>query len=65
MIVDESGDSGLKIGEGSTSHFVVVLVVFEDNDDDEAADLRISLLRRELSLHSKYEFHFTRGVGPR
>ena len=33
MIVDESGDSGLKIGEGSTSHFVVALVVFEGNNE--------------------------------
>lgn len=60
VFVDESGDSGLKIGEGSTSHFVVALVVFEDNEEAEAADQRISLLRRELRLHPGFEFHFNK-----
>lgn len=60
VFVDESGDSGLKIGKGSISHFIVTLVVFEDHDEAEAVDQRIALLRRELRLHPQFEFHFNK-----
>lgn len=29
VFIDESGDSGLKIGEGSSRYFTVGLVIFE------------------------------------
>lgn len=58
--VDESGDAGLKIGKGSTAHFIVALVLFEENDEAQAVDQRISLLRRELRLSPNFEFHFNK-----
>ena len=58
VFVDESGDTGLKLGQGSSNFFTVVLVVFEENDEAQAADARIALLRRELRKPADFEFHF-------
>ena len=38
VFIDESGDSGLKIEQGSSRYFTVSLVMFEDNDDALACD---------------------------
>jgi disulfide oxidoreductase YuzD len=59
VFVDESGDPGLKLDEGSSKYFIVTLVLFEDDDEADSADLRINLLRRELNLSSRFEFHFS------
>src|ERR1051326_2533946 len=56
--VDESGDTGLKLGEGSSELFVVTVVIFEDHEEAQAVDDRITLLRRELRLPAGFEFHF-------
>lgn len=58
VFVDEAGDTGLKLGKGSSRYFIVTLVIFEEHAEAEAADTRISLLRRELGLPTEYEFHF-------
>lgn len=59
VFIDESGDSGLKIEEGSSRYFVVALVVFQDRDEAVACDQRIELLKRELGWQEG-EFHFNR-----
>ena len=59
VFVDESGDPELKLDEGSSEYFIVTLVLFEEAEEANAADLRINLLRRELNLSSKFEFHFS------
>lgn len=58
VFIDESGDSGLKISEGSSRYFTISLVVFDDYDEATACDQRIGLLRRELGWKSGSEFHF-------
>lgn len=58
--MDESGDPGLKLGCGSSKDFVVTLVVFEENEEAEALDKRISLLRHELRLNPNYEIKFNK-----
>ena len=58
VFIYESGDTGLAIEKGSTKYFVIVMVVFEDNEEALACDKRIDLLRRELRLREGYEFHF-------
>lgn len=58
VFVDESGDTGLKLSEGASALFTVALVVFEENDEAEAAGARIALLRRELRKSADFEFHF-------
>jgi len=58
VFVDESGDTGLKLSQGSSDFFTVALVVFEENEEAQAADDRITLLRRELKRPAGFEFHF-------
>jgi len=58
LFIDESGDPGLKLGQGSSSHFCVALVIFEENEDAQTADDAIADLRSELRLHESYEFRF-------
>src|SRR4051812_5830612 len=67
IFIDESGDSGLDITKGSSRFFTVSLVVFEDNEEAEACDRRIELLKRELGWNGKAEdseFHFKRNSDP-
>jgi hypothetical protein len=58
VFIDESGDPGLKLEEGSSRYFTVSLVVFEENDEATACDQRIELLKRELGWAQNSEFHF-------
>jgi len=58
VFIDESGDPGLKLAEGASRFFTIVMIAFEDHDDALACDQRIGLLRTELSLPPDYEFHF-------
>lgn len=60
VFVDESGDSGRKILNGSSLYFVVAAVTFEDFDEANACDQRIDRLRDELNLAPNYEFHFSK-----
>ena len=50
VFIDESGDSGMKIKEGSSRFFTIGLVVFEDYDDATACDQRIQLLKKEIAF---------------
>lgn len=58
VFIDESGDTGRKLGQGSSKYFVVALVVFEDYEEADACDKRIGLLRREIRKSAGFEFHF-------
>ena len=60
VFVDESGDAGFKFKEGSSTYFVVTLVIFSSNEEAEKLRLRIDTLRGELRLSRDYEFHFFR-----
>lgn len=55
VFIDESGDPGRK--KGSSPYFTIALVAFEENDEANACDQRIELLRRELNKPGM-EFHF-------
>jgi hypothetical protein len=46
--------------QGSSKYFVIVLVIFEDNEEAQAADDRIALLHRELRLDPQFEFRFNK-----
>jgi hypothetical protein len=60
VFIDESGDPGLKLDSGSSEHFTVTMVVFEDNDEAQAADDRITRLRSELWFRPDSEFKFNK-----
>ena len=58
VFVDESGDTGLKLGSGSSELFTLTLIIFESVEAAEAVRLRIESLRGELGLSTSFEFHF-------
>ena len=58
VFIDESGDPGMKGKRGSSEFFVIAAVIFEDNEEAAACDLRVDRLREELGLHRRHEFHF-------
>jgi len=59
VFIDESGDTGRKIELGSSRYFIVSLALFEEHDEAINCDLRIGLLRKELRISDRFEFHFS------
>ena len=60
VFVDESGDPGLRLAQGSSAYFVVVLVVIDDAEETKVITQRIKLLRYELKLPAQFEFKFNK-----
>jgi hypothetical protein len=56
--VDESGDAGLKIDQGSSPHFVVALVVFDDPEEATRLDRHFDSIRESLEVRKDFEFKF-------
>jgi len=59
VFVDESGDPGMKLGQGSSPFFVVTAVWFDDHEAAQSCDDAIGLLRKELGWPMNREFHFS------
>ncbi len=59
VFVDESGDAGFKIGRGSSTHFVVATVCFQDRRIADACDDAIGAFRTRIGLSDRFEFHFS------
>ena len=59
VFIDESGDTGRKIELGSSRYFIVSLALFEEHDEAINCDQRIGLLRKELKISDRFEFHFS------
>lgn len=60
VFIDEAGDPGFKIGQGSSSYFVIALIIFNDNLDAEEAALKIKRYRQQLKYKEGYEFKFNK-----
>jgi hypothetical protein len=60
VLIDESGDCGLKFGKGSSEYFTCVAVVFSDAFSMNACDRTIDGLKMEMKKRSRFEFHFSR-----
>ena len=58
--IDESGDAGLKVGQGSSPFFIIAIVVFEDKEEEAAIEQRIKLLRHEIGVKPHFEFKFNK-----
>lgn len=58
IFLDESGDIGWRTDRGSSRYFLICIVLFADNEEAQACDQRINLLRKELHKTEDYEFHF-------
>ena len=60
VFLDESGDPGFKFEQGSSSHFVIALVIFDTSLDAEETALNVKRLRQKLRLHETFEFKFNK-----
>lgn len=60
VFLDDSGDPGFKVGQGSTKTFVIALVIFDDNLEAEETALKIKRLRRNLGKDDNFEFKFNK-----
>lgn len=60
VFIDDSGDPGFKFDKGSSTHFVIACIVFDDNLDAEETALRIKRLRRYLGWRDDHEFKFNK-----
>lgn len=56
VLIDESGDPAFKIARGSTSHFVIALVAFDDFREAERAAMSIADLRTRLRVKPEFKF---------
>ena len=60
VYIDDSGDPGFKIGQGSSTHFVFALVRFEGEAEAEDARARLLRLREALGFSAQAEFKFNK-----
>ncbi|MCA9350745.1 DUF3800 domain-containing protein [Candidatus Saccharibacteria bacterium] len=60
VFIDDSGDPGFKLGKGSSSHFVIACVIFDDTLDAEETALAIKKFRREIGWADEREFKFNK-----
>jgi Protein of unknown function (DUF3800) len=60
IFIDESGDPGFKLGRGSTSHFVVAMVIFDKNEDAELTAKVIKEALIELKIKPEFKFNQSR-----
>lgn len=58
IFLDDSGDPGFKLGKGSTSHFIIAMVIFDDELEAEKTAVAIKELKRELGFGERVEFRF-------
>ncbi|MGI5818114.1 MAG: DUF3800 domain-containing protein [Armatimonadota bacterium] len=60
VYIDESGDAGFKVGEGSSPTFIVAAAIFQCGADAEKTANAIHWYRSEvLGKGRNFEFHFT------
>lgn len=56
VLIDESGDPGFKLVRGSSPHFVVAMVIFEDFSEAERTSKAIGALRAKLGIRTEFKF---------
>jgi len=58
IFIDDSGDPGFKFDKGSTTHFIIAMVIFDDELEAEKTALAIKELKREIGFKENVEFRF-------
>jgi len=56
VLIDESGDPGFKVIRGSTTHFVVAMVIFDDFGEAERTSAAIAEAREALGARPEFKF---------
>lgn len=57
VLIDESGDAGFKLARGSTPHFVVAMVIFDNFKEAERASTIIGEARVSLRIRTEFKFN--------
>jgi len=60
VFIDDAGDAGFKFDHGSSSHFVIACVVFDDNLIAEEVALEMKKFRRKQGWRDDHEFKFNK-----
>ena len=58
IFIDDSGDPGFKLNKGSTSHFIIAMVIFNDELEAEKTAVAIKELKRKIGFREQTEFRF-------
>lgn len=58
VFIDDSGDTGFKFDRGSTSHFIIAMVIFDDELEAEETAIAIKKLKRKIGFDYRTEFRF-------
>jgi hypothetical protein len=56
VLIDESGDAGFKLARGSTPHFIVAMVIFEDFEEATRTSKIIEDTRAALRIKTEFKF---------
>lgn len=57
VLIDESGDAGFKPARGSTPHFIVAMVIFDDFKEAERTSEIIETARTSLRIKTEFKFN--------
>lgn len=60
IFIDDSGDPGFKLGDGSSDYFVISLLIFDDHLEAEKMAVAIKTLRRNLGFPDTVEFKYAK-----
>jgi hypothetical protein len=60
IFIDESGDPGFRIEEGSSRFFIVALIIFEDDSEVDRARTALVNLKKEWKKKETFEFKFSK-----
>lgn len=60
VYIDDSGDGGMKLGAGSSSHLVMAAMVFRDVDELAVLDARVAACRAATGHTREFKFSRTR-----
>lgn len=60
VFIDDSGDPGFKLDKGSSSHFIIACVIFDDDLEALKVKVAIKELKRKLNFPDEVEFKFFR-----
>lgn len=64
IFIDDSGDPGFKLDQGSSRYFVIALLIFDDTLEAEKMAVAIKQLKRRLKIadHEEFKFNKSRDV---
>lgn len=62
IFIDESGDPGFKLGRGSSSHFVVSMVIFDEDEHAQSTAETIKQALADLKIKPEFKFNKSRNV---